>query len=72
MTYKTLRRIYPLQFLLFPLITFLSGVASWKLFQTFIPAMIVGGICLVLFLFLSVRLILWKWRAAHSSESGAS
>ena len=39
---KTLKRFYFLQFLLYPAVTFLTGVVSWKIWGTFVPAFVVG------------------------------
>src|SRR5215813_1260368 len=58
--YKTLKRFYFLQFLLYPAATFLTGMVSWLAWGTFFPAFIVGGISVAAFFVVRIRLTLWK------------
>src|SRR6266446_5126555 len=60
MTYAGLKRFYCAQFVVYPLALTLLAICSYKLLGTFVPAFIVGGLCCVLFLFVTVRLILWR------------
>ena len=60
MTYKHWKQLYLAQFITFPLLVFLIALISMEWLGTFLPAFVAGGLCCLMFVVVSVRLVFWR------------
>ena len=60
MTLHRWRQLYLSQFTLFPVLVFLTALISMKWLGTFLSAFVAGGLWCLTFVFVSVRLALWR------------